>query len=105
MMNPASLNKENAALFLNEIMNIGLGKIPSDFPEFKYFKPPHVDYDYHYDMTIDYSKASPSWISTSKELGELFGEARKAAINAKKKSELHSIAREYYYKMRQLIME
>ncbi len=105
MMNPASLNKENAALFLNEIMNIGLGKIPSDFPEFKYFKPPHVDYDYHYDMTIDYSKASPSWISTSKELGELFGEARKAAINAEKKSELHSIAREYYYKMRQLIME
>lgn len=105
MMNPASLNKENAALFLNEIMNLGLSKTHSDFPEFKYFKPPHVDYDYHYDMTIDYSKASPSWISTSKEIGNVFNEARKAAIKAEKKSEIRSIAKEYYNRLRQIIQE
>ena len=105
MMNPASLNKENAALFLNEIMNIALGKIPSDFPEFQYFKPPHVDYDYHYDMSIDYSKVSPSWISASRELGEVLSEARNAAINAEKKSELRTIAKEYYNIIRQIILE
>lgn len=105
MMNPASLNKENAALFLNEIMNIGLGNIPSDFPEFTYFKPPHADYDYHYDMSIDYSKASPSWMSTSRELGEVLSEARNAAINAEQKSELRSIAKEYYSIIRQIILE
>ncbi len=105
MMNPASPNKDNAALLLNEILNLGLGKTDPNYPEFSFTASPAMDYDWHYDLDFDYSKATPLWMSISTDIGGAFDDAREEALAAESKSELRAIARKYHNMINQIIKE
>ncbi len=103
IMNPASPNKENAAIFLNELLNLAMGKTDQDILEYTGISTDR--YVHLYDLDFDYSKAKPLWMSNSMDVASAFTAARNEALDATKKSELRAIARKYHNMINQIIKE
>ncbi len=100
MMNPAAENKENAALFLNEIMNLCLGEYDAELEDtiFNYLLC-------HYDTDFDYSVCYPFWRGARNETRLAVNSATAAARVAKNYDEVKSIAEDYYKKIRMMVFE
>ena len=102
MMNPASENKEEAAVFLNELMNFALGRTYDDVAVYSDIAFSRASY---YDLSIDYSTCYPYWKADGFEVRTTLGEAVTAARDAEKLSEVKTLAKEYYNRLRQIIQE
>lgn len=100
LMNPAAENKEYAALFLNEIMNLCLGEYDSELEDtpFNYLLS-------HYDTDFDYSLCYPSWRGARQETIVVISEAITAAQAANNYEDIKKIADDYYSKIRMTIYE
>lgn len=100
LMNPAAENKENAALFLNEIMNLCLGEYDRELEDtlFNYLLA-------HYDTDFDYSSCYPSWRGAGQETIVVISEAITAVQAADNYEDIKRIADEYYSKIRMTVYE
>ena len=114
-MNPAGANKENAAIFLNELMNLATGKtdeamldsvgVTQDTNDpFSGLVDMSLKFSY-YDLDYDYGECIPQWKSSSSSVRSVLSEAVGAAVSASSESEIKSIANDYYDKIMQAIME
>lgn len=115
IMNPAGANKENAAIFLNELMNLATGKtdeaildsvgVTKDTNDpFSGLVDMSLKFSY-YDLDYDYGECIPQWKSSSSSVRSVLSEAVGAAVSASSESEIKSIANDYYDKIMQAIME
>lgn len=103
VMNPNGKNKDNAALFLNELMNVAMKK-SEILGQGNLTREGYFDISY-YDLTFDYSKCYPEWISQNSDAGTVLYQAFENAKKAEKRSEVKALAKECYNKIRQIILE
>lgn len=98
MINPAAKNKESAAIFLNEMLNLGLGKLPlyGNLQRFGITL---------YDLSFDYTKCYPLWRACNTDARTIYYEAVEKAYNAKSAKEVKEISKECYRKIRQITLE
>lgn len=100
MINPASENKENSALLLNEIMNLCLGEYDLELEStpFNYLLS-------HYDTEFDYSVCYPSWKGARTEVRMAIAEAIESLKTSTNYDDVKKITEECYKKIRMIIYE
>lgn len=104
MINPASEKQEEAAIFLNEVINLATGKT---YDEIKYQSATSAK-SHFYDLEYDYSNCYPSWRYYSVDIFSSLNDAKLEAEDDNKtlsESDVRRIADEYSALIRQMIME
>ena len=104
MINPASEKQEEAAIFLNEVINLATGKT---YDEIKYQSATSAK-SHFYDLEYDYSNCYPSWRYYSVDIFSSLNDAKLEAEDDSKtlsESDVRRIADEYSALIRQMIME